>query len=107
MKPGGKPKPVAVNGQVYPSQAAAARAFGVSAAQVSLLVRAGRADEIRAEGRLRGHKRGGGKSPVLVRGTLYPSQAAAARALGVHPKTLQGALDRGTLDRVGQGRWPR
>jgi hypothetical protein len=39
--------------------------------------------------------------PTLIRGVLYPSQKAAAAALGVHYTTVQKAVDAGTQDRVG------
>lgn len=41
------------------------------------------------------------RQPCRIRGTVYPSQAAAARALGVHPQTICQALQRGTEDRIG------
>lgn len=41
--------------------------------------------------------------PTLIRGQLYPSQAAAARALKLHPATIQNALERGAIDQVGSG----
>lgn len=44
------------------------------------------------------------KVPVTVRGVSYPSQAAAAEALGVAPSAIHGALERGTMDSVGLGR---
>lgn len=44
------------------------------------------------------------KVPTCVRGVTYPSQAAAAKALGVAPSALHGATERGTLDNVGLGR---
>lgn len=47
--------------------------------------------------------------PVLIRGKHYPSQAAAARALGVSPATVFQALNTGTIDHVGlrSGKQPR
>ena len=39
--------------------------------------------------------------PTLIRGVLYPSQKAAAAALGVHYTTVHKALEAGTQDRVG------
>lgn len=48
-------------------------------------------------------KRGGQPVPVRIRGVTYPSQTAAAEALGVNQSTIAGALDRGTIDRVGCG----
>lgn len=38
---------------------------------------------------------------VRIRGVDYPSQKAAAEALGVVPMTITRALDLGTIDRVG------
>lgn len=38
---------------------------------------------------------------VEIRGEVYPSQSAAARALGVSQATVCHALDRGDIDRVG------
>lgn len=42
--------------------------------------------------------------PVTIRGKTYPSQSAAARALGVPATAIGIALDRGTLNNVGLGR---
>lgn len=42
--------------------------------------------------------------PVKIRGVLYPSQAAAARALGVKQTNISKALDAGTIDNIGLGR---
>lgn len=39
--------------------------------------------------------------PVRVRGVVYPSQRAAASAMGVSEKTVRNALDAGTIDLVG------
>lgn len=47
---------------------------------------------------------GGICCPVVIRGRHYPSQKAAAQALGVTPATVNDALNRGTIDRVGLGR---
>ncbi len=40
-------------------------------------------------------------TPTLIRGILYPSQKAAAAALGVHYTTIAKAVEAGTQDRVG------
>ena len=42
--------------------------------------------------------------PTMIRGQLYPSLTAAARALGVHLSTVHQALERGTQDQIGQCR---
>ena len=39
--------------------------------------------------------------PVRIRGITYPSQRAAARALGVCDATVRKALDAGRIDEVG------
>ena len=39
--------------------------------------------------------------PVRIRGITYPSQRAAARALGVSERTVRNALDAGRIDEVG------
>jgi len=41
--------------------------------------------------------------PTTIRGVTYPSMAAAARALRLHPQTIFQAAERGTLDNVGLG----
>ena len=40
-------------------------------------------------------------NPVRMRGTDYPSQKAAAQALGVGQNTITDALDGGWIDEVG------
>lgn len=42
--------------------------------------------------------------PVIVRGVLYPSQSAAARALDIPQSTIFALLERGNLDGAGLGR---
>lgn len=39
--------------------------------------------------------------PVRIRGTVYPSVAAAARAVGVSRVTIDRALDEGWIDQIG------
>ncbi len=41
--------------------------------------------------------------PVRIRGILYPSQRAAALALGVTEKTIRNALDAGRIDDTALG----
>lgn len=50
-----------------------------------------------------------GVTPMMcgpIRGRIYPSVRAASKALGVRPRTIYSAMERGTLDKVGLGRWP-
>lgn len=42
--------------------------------------------------------------PVRIRGEVYPSAVAAAKALGVCKSTVYSALSRGNIDTVGLGR---
>jgi len=42
--------------------------------------------------------------PLKIRGVTYPSQYAAAKALGVNPSTIRAAVVRGTLATVGMGK---
>lgn len=41
---------------------------------------------------------------IIIRGTVYPTAQAAAKAHGVQPQTVIHALKRDTLDHVGRGR---
>lgn len=43
-------------------------------------------------------------TPVRIRGVVYPSQRAAAKALGVTPSAVYNALERGAEDNIGLGR---
>lgn len=40
---------------------------------------------------------------VTIRGVTYPSQRAAADALGVKPQTVCSAIKRGYTDKIGRG----
>lgn len=44
------------------------------------------------------------RTPVRIRGVIYPSQRAAAKALGVSPASVNNALERGAEDSIGLGR---
>lgn len=44
---------------------------------------------------------------VTIRGTTYPSQTAAAKALGVTPQAVSLAIRYGGLDRLGLSRRKR
>lgn len=43
----------------------------------------------------------------MIRGVYYPSQTAAARALGVNTCVVTKALERGTINNVGRGKTGR
>lgn len=45
-----------------------------------------------------------GKEPVRIRGVVYESHTAAARALGITQRTVSQAVDRGFTDNLGLGR---
>ncbi|MBC6437127.1 MAG: hypothetical protein GDA52_03060 [Rhodobacteraceae bacterium] len=89
--------PITIRGVTYPSQAAAARALGVSTSSVARLARRGEPDSIGI-----GTKSG---QPITIRGVTYPSQAAAARALGISRQAVNDATRTGRLERCGLG-WP-
>ncbi len=85
--------PVRIRGVDYPSQAAAARALGVTRNTVNCALERGDIDSI-------------GlwvvpKTPVTIRGVEYESASAAARALNLSPSTIFAAINRGTLDNAG------
>ena len=42
--------------------------------------------------------------PVRIRGVLYPSQSAAARALNITVQAVHDGLNRGVPDNIGLGR---
>ena len=96
-------KPITFHGVQYPSLMALARELGLHHATVSLANKTGR---IATLGKGRGN--GGGhiaanaarKQPVSAHGWEWPSQVEAARALGVTPPTVYGALQRGTFGRL-------
>lgn len=43
------------------------------------------------------------KEPVRIRGVVYESHTAAARALGITTRTVSAAVDRGFTDNLGLG----
>ena len=82
---------VTVRGVTYDSASDAARALGVAENTVYKAVAAGKADSIGLG--LGGNRRPGSRSgsapkPVDIAGLSFPSQADAARALGVPKKTM-------------------
>lgn len=46
-------------------------------------------------------------NPVVIHGVHYPSQRAAAQALGVSDAAICNALSRGRLDAVGSRKTPQ
>lgn len=80
---GSSPKPVEIDGTMYPSHAAAARALGVGHTSISNWVsgkyRRGQAPPPR---------------PCVWRDISYPSISAASRTLGIVRSSLRGRLDR-------------
>ena len=84
-----KGNPVRIRGVDYPSQAAAARALGVSASTIGMALAVGRPD---AAGL--GSVFGGGRpgKPCWYRGQRYPSRTAAARACGVSVAAVSKAV---------------
>lgn len=90
-----KGNPVRIRGVDYPSQAAAARALGVSVSTIGMALAVGRPD---AAGLGSGFGGGRPGKPCWYRGVRYPSRTAAARACGVSvaavSKTVRAAAKR-------------
>lgn len=92
--------PVRIRGVDYPSQVAAARALGVHPTTLQQALCRGKQDGVGLGLRPAGGRPG---NPVTIRGVWYPSQQAAATALGVTREAITLAIRRGALDRVGLG----
>mgnify|MGYP007100042869 CR=1 FL=1 len=90
-----KAEPLTIRGITYQSQNAAAKAFGISGAAVSIAKKKGRLDTVGLDPKKTE------AYPVVIRGVEYPSQYAAAKALNVSPTTIWNALERGKIDNVG------
>lgn len=86
-----------VRGEVFPTAAAAAARFGVSADTVRIAARKGTLHRV-GTGAV-----GSEPFPVRIRGVVYPSARAAAKALGVSPGAVWQALAQGDVDRIGLG----
>lgn len=84
------------DGRVFPSQAAAARALGVSKSAVSAqLERYGNLSNLGKRPLGRPY---GGKKPVKVGSREWPSRSALARYLGRHDNCVRDWLKRGRAD---------
>lgn len=80
-------QPVIVRGTAYPSQAAAARAFGLTRNVVAtLLARHGHLDMLGTGNKGR---RPANSRPVVIYGRTFPSLAAASRSLGLSAHQMQ------------------
>lgn len=94
-------KPIPYDGKVYPSQAALARALGLTPSTVSFAILHGRLDTLGT-----GTKSGWANvknsrcQPVSAHGWHWPSQKAAAKALNCDEGTVSDNLNRGTFDRL-------
>lgn len=89
-----KCKPVTLDGVTYPSQEAAAQAYGCSSSAIRNRIKRGTLENTSV--RL-------GK-PVTIRGVTYRSMAAAAKALGVKPEAVYRAKRMNCLQTVGTNR---
>ena len=76
-----KPQPCRIGGVDYPSQAAAARALGLSHAAIWKALEEGREDELPG-------KQGRPGTPTRANGKRHASRKAAAAALGISPHAL-------------------
>lgn len=94
--PDDRGSPVAKGGKVFQSGAEAAKHLGAAPNTISYhLSRHGNLDRLGARDR---RYKGGNKKPITIGPETYPSQAAAARALGTHEAYLSRLIRRGRLD---------
>lgn len=94
-------RPVTIRGVTYASRAEAGLALGVAAATIGQAERLGYLQTVGLK-RTMGVEAGGRMPhPVTIRGVTYPSQTAAAKALGVSTSRISNAKREGTLDLVG------
>lgn len=101
MTPRNQPRPIEIQGVLYPSLKAAAEAFNVTPDAVRQAEKRGRLDTL---GIGRGHSR----VPISFQGKEYPSIYQAAKETGISKSTLWSALENGNLETVGTGqRRPR
>ena len=99
-----KRRPVRVNGHVFPSAAAAAKAYGRNGANLNSQLKAGKRIWLGMEVDWAGDTVHHVCPPVTVRGVTYPNAQACADALGVVRGTVLTARAKGTLDTLGTGR---
>lgn len=104
----GKKKPIEWDGVVYPSMAALSRALGLSRSRVSNAKRLGKMHTLgigSKAGWVLGQNLGlkamhdAKRQPVAALGWYWPSQLAAADAMGVHHSCISNWLRRGTLEK--------
>lgn len=88
-------KPVTIRGVTYESQKAAAAALRLVPSTVSLAVKYGFEDRLGITGRKVGGRPG---NPITIKGVTYPSQIAAAKALGLSPCTITARKAAGRLE---------
>lgn len=84
--------PTKIRGVIYPSQAAAARALGVSQTTVFHAIEAGREDQVGLG------RPGAPPKPCYMNGRRWPSIRAAAAALGVSKTAISRARRQGRLE---------
>ena len=87
------PNPVCIRGTIYISQAAAARALGVSPSAISIALDEGRIDTVGLRLKSGGHP----GRPCWSRGKRYPSRTAAAKACGVSVAAVSKAIKAAAL----------
>lgn len=91
--------PCRINGRVYPSQRAAAKALGVTPQAICNAIIRGNEDNV---GRFKGQKGNlnARHIPVVIFGRSYRSKLAASKSLGVPYRTFCQWLDKGDLGRL-------
>lgn len=95
---------IVIRGVEYLHPQAVAEAFGITADSVKGAIRRGRAEYIGLPSHKTRKRHGAEPAPVRIRKRLYPSAAAAAKALNVTESTVTQMLARGRADYIGLGR---
>ena len=96
---GNRGKAVTFGGITFKSQAALARALGLSKSNVSFAARNGRLNTLGSGSKAGAELAKGARcQPVAAHGWHWPSQKAAAKALKCHQDTIGKNLNRGTFD---------
>ena len=92
-------EPCRINGRVYPSQKAAARAIGVTPSAVSNAIRYGRENNV-GKGLGRRGNANANMRPFKALGREWRSVLSAARDMGVPRKTLCRWIENGDAERI-------
>ena len=90
--------PCEKDGVIYPNQAAAARALGVSKSAISLALSLN--GDLSRIGKSRSHGEGGKLVPIRIGGREWPSRAALIKYLGLPAGRVRGWIRRRDIERL-------